>query len=223
MTNPPFPAPLAARDAARERVVRLLTDRYADDTLTVEEFEARLDRLHALHDPAALEAMARELERALERAPERTAPTLPAYPAPVAASYAASYAASTPASYPGPPTWSPNAPPGDGRIFAFMSNAKRRGAWAVPSRLRAVAMLGELVLDLREAVLPPACEIELFALLGNVRVILPPGADAYVELDAVVGSADDRTPCRLPGRPATGPRVRVTGTAILGEVKVLGG
>jgi hypothetical protein len=55
------PLPDPALHAARERVVRLLTDRYADETLTIEDFEARLDRLHALATPAALEAMAREL------------------------------------------------------------------------------------------------------------------------------------------------------------------
>jgi predicted membrane protein len=99
-----------------------------------------------------------------------------------------------------------------------MSNVKRRGRWAVPPRLRAVAMLGELVLDLREAAIPPACHIELLAVLGNVKVLLPLGVDAYVEINAVAGSANDRTGSAAAASAA--PRVRVTGTAILGEVTV---
>jgi len=203
-------------DAARERVVRLLTDRYADDTLTAEEFEARLDQLHALADPAALDAMARDLERP----GAWTALTVAAYPAPYRAPYRA-----PPAAYQAPaaPAWTPATPPDEGRIFAFMSGTKRRGAWAVPPSLRATAVLSELVLDLREAMLPAVCEIELFALLANVHVILPPGVDALVELDAAIGAAEDRTRARTPGQAPHGPRVRVTGMAVLGEVKVSGG
>jgi hypothetical protein len=48
-------------EAARERVVRLLTDRYADDSLTLDAFEARLDALHQVSDVAALDAMAASL------------------------------------------------------------------------------------------------------------------------------------------------------------------
>jgi hypothetical protein len=112
------------------------------------------------------------------------------------------------------------APDDPARVFAFMSNTKRRGRWAVPPRLRAVAVLSELVLDLREALIPPACEIELLAVLSSVKVVLPPGVDAYVEVDAVVGAANDRTGGAGPGAPTSGPHVRVTGTAILGEVTV---
>jgi hypothetical protein len=105
-------------------------------------------------------------------------------------------------------------------VFAVMSTAKRRGAWAVPRRLRAVSVMGEVVLDLREAGLAGDCDIEVFAVMGNVRVILPYGADARVEVDAFMGAADDRTRRRYLAAPGAGPLVRVTGLAIMAEVRV---
>lgn len=212
-------APDPALDAARERVVRLLTDRYADDTLTVEEFEARLDRMHALSDPAALDAMARELA-SVAPAPPVVAPVY-------APSYQAAPTAPVPAGQWALDTRAPGVMrgpvPDHGQVLAIMSSTKRRGAWAVPHRLNAVAVMGEAVLDLREAFLPAACEIEVFALMGNVRVILPAGADAQFEVGAFMGAAEDHTRGHYRGVAGGGPRVRVTGLAIMAEVKVVGG
>lgn len=230
---PPARVDAARVHAARERVVRLLTDRYADDTLTVEEFEARLDRMHALADPAALDAMARELEAA---APAPLAAT-PAYAPAYRRAYQASPNAPAPAGgWPNVPTPNvpvsnlpvPNTPaaggaPDEGRVLAVMSSTTRRGAWAVPRRLHVLAVMGEAVLDLREALLPAACEVEVFALMGNVRIILPAGADAQFEVGAFMAAADDHTRGHYLGTSGTGPRVRVTGLAIMAEVKVVGG
>ena len=218
-----------ALDAARERVVRLLTDRYADDTLTVEEFEARLDRMHALRDPTALDAMARELES--------VAPLPGPVPPPVATpAYAPAYQAAygTAPTAPGPAgTWALDAQaraaamrgpvPDHGQVLAIMSSTKRRGAWTVPHRLHAVAVMGEAVLDLREALIPAECEIDVFAVMGNVRIILPAGADAQFEVGAFMGAAEDNTRGHYQGVPGGGPRVRVTGLAFMAEVKVVGG
>ena len=59
-TAPLSPAPVALADA-RERAIRLLTDRYADDTLSTGEFEMRLDRLYGTLTPAAAEALVADL------------------------------------------------------------------------------------------------------------------------------------------------------------------
>jgi hypothetical protein len=219
--------PDPALEAARARVVRLLTDRVADDTLTVEQFEARLDRMHALATPAALDAMAEELERAAA-APQQAAP-YQAAPYPAAPYYQGQGYPVAAATAPIPAAgWAPDAraarpaPPAEGRVLAVMSTARRAGGWLVPRRLQAMAVMGEVVLDLRAADLTADCEIEVFALMGNVRVILPFGTDARVEVDAFMGSADDRTRGR--GYAAGhGPRVRVTGLAVMSEVRVVDG
>src|SRR3712207_5178566 len=84
----------AALEAARERAIRLLTDRFADDTLTVDEFEARLDRMYQGTAPADLEALTGDLVGNTGLTPAvpavgggaaatiRAAMGTPAYPAP---------------------------------------------------------------------------------------------------------------------------------------------
>lgn len=179
-----------ALDAARERVVRLLTDRYADDSLTVEAFEAQLERMHALASVPALDAMAAEL----------AAPTVH-----VPAARSAGRVGGQPVG---------RLP---GRVFAFMSNTRRSGAWLVPPHLRLVSVMSEITLDLREAVLPAECEVEVFVCMANVRLWLPPGVRVHLEVDSVMASVHDRGD-RVPGQ--RGPLVRVTGTVVMGEVKV---
>ena len=75
---PPPPPPGLAD--ARERAIRVLTDRYADDTLSTGEFEARLDRLYGTATPAAVAALTADLWNAAPRPVAAPAPP----PAPAA-------------------------------------------------------------------------------------------------------------------------------------------
>lgn len=56
-------APLAQSplEDSRARAIRLLTDRYADDSLTEDEFEWRLAHLAAANTPASLDALVADL------------------------------------------------------------------------------------------------------------------------------------------------------------------
>lgn len=49
---------------ARERAVRVLTDRFADDTLSMDEFEARLDRMYQAATVADLDALLADVDHA---------------------------------------------------------------------------------------------------------------------------------------------------------------
>lgn len=219
MPATPDAVPSPSLEAARERVVRLLTDRYADDTLTVEEFEARLDRLHALTDAAALDRMADELVTGVRPAGIRPAvgpdgsPTMPVPSLPPAA-LGWQRGALVPARV-----------PDDGRVVAIMSASRRAGPWAVPRVLRVWAVMSEAVVDLRDAVLPAeGCEIEVGAVMANVRVLLPPGVDAQVDVLAFMGAAHDHTRAGRPETPLARhvPCVRVTGSSVMAEVQVFG-
>ncbi len=211
MSSPP---PLLA---ARERVVRLLTDRYADDTLTVEEFEAELDRLNALTDAAALERMADALTTGARPAVPRAAAL--GAPPPVGVGLTSGLSSGL--------GWRrgalvPARVAGEGRLFAVMSSSHRAGVWFVPRLFRAFAVMSAAVVDLRDAVLPAdGCEIEVGAIMANVKVLLPPDVDAEVSVMAFMGNVQDRTD---PGQVAgDAPRVRVTGSAVMAEVQVLQG
>lgn len=204
----PGAAPAPALDAARERVVGLLTDRYADESLTVEQFEAELERMHALRSVAALEAMARELgvPRSL------TAPTVAV---PGLANVADMRVGVPGSAFPPAPAWPQVAPPE--RVFAVMTSTKRTGAWVVPPQLRVVCVMSEVTLDLRGALLPPVCEVAARVIMGTLTLWLPPGARGELAVTSFMADVSDR---RARTAFAAGPVVRVTGSVVMGEVKL---
>lgn len=217
-----LPAPDASLplDAARERVVRLLTDRYADDTLSVEEFEAELDRLHRATDVVALERMADALTSGVRPAAAHSALGRPARAAWASAEPTPPYGAVGLGWQRGARV--PGRMVDEGRMFAVMSSSRRVGVWMVPRLFRAFAVMSEAVIDMRDAVLPAdGCEIEVGAIMANVKVLLPPGVEAEVAVMAFMGNAEDRT--RVDSAAGQAPRVRVTGSAVMSEVKVLQG
>lgn len=203
----PVPAPpgQAVLAAARESAIALLTDRFADDTLTVDEFEARLDRLYAAGTAAELDGVMRDLVHV-------PAGELAASRGPAGAQNAV------------PSAYSPNSPngtaPGSGRVVAILSETRRIGAWRVPGRLDLQAVLGDVMIDLRDATLPPGgCEIDVMAVLAQVRVLVPPGVVVEDGVTSVMSTVrnDAEDGSRLP----TGAtRVRLTGTAVLSEIGV---
>lgn len=201
----PSPADRAALDAARERAIRVLTDRFADDTLTVEEFEARLDRMYQAGSPAALDALTSDLVAGPPAAP-------------AAAPWLAGTPARPPARRGGYPA--PGETPALRRMLAFLSNSRHSGRWTVPRRLDVRAVLGEVMLDLRDADLPPGfCEIDVGALMSNVNVLVPPGVVVEALVTSIMASVanDAEDDGRLPGDAM---RVRLTGMAVMAEVRV---
>ena len=104
-------------------------------------------------------------------------------------------------------------------FFALMSGVLRKGVWPVPTRIRAVAVMGGISLDLREASLGgPVTDIYVFAMMGGVEIIVPP--DVRLESDgfAIMGGFEDQLKepaSRDPGAPL----VRVHGFAFMGGVE----
>lgn len=104
-------------------------------------------------------------------------------------------------------------------VVATIAHEWLGGRWAVPGRLNAVAVLGDVTVDLREAELREAeLAIHATALCGDVRVIVPPGALVDLSVVSVIGTK------RLniqPGKPTPPiPVIRLSGIAILGDVVV---
>lgn len=192
---PLTPADRAALEAGRERAIQLLTDRFADDTLTVEEFEERLDRMYRATTPMALDVIVRDLVAPPPGAALAQAPRAPAYP-------------------------SPDDRPPQRRLLAFMSETRKTGRWVVSRRLDVSAIMSDLFLDLRDAQLPPGlCEIDLTAVMANVKVLVPPGVIVEGLLTSVMAAVgnDAEDDGRLP---ANAIRVRLTGVAFMAEVRV---
>lgn len=185
---PPAPAPLAD---ARERAIRLLTDRYADDTLSTGEFEMRLDRLYGTITPAAAEALVADLG-----AP-RAAPVARPAPVPAALPFQA-------------------APARAERLSCIFGQRTMGGSWTPGARVETLALFSEVTFDLRTAVLRDGVELEVEAYFSTVRVLLPPDAVLDLNVGPVMGSVtDDTTPAR-----GLGPIVRLRGSAAFAELTV---
>lgn len=192
----PEPLPAEQRRAShadREQVAERLREAAGDGRLTVPELEERLEAALSARTYADLAPLTRDL-------PATGAGAQPAV---------GSGSAAAPRRITGRPgrRWS----------VALMSGTDRRGRWAVGRRHSAVAVMGGVDLDLRDAELEAGeTTIWAFALMGGVDVVLP----ADVVLDAsgfgLMGGFDHVD--RLPPAPPGAPVVRVRGVAVMGGI-----
>ena len=113
-----------------------------------------------------------------------------------------------------------SAVPPERRMLAIVGEARRVGRWAVPRCLRVRAMLSEVKIDLRETPIPDGFTLDVTALGSRVTLIVPPGVTVAFDVLAVLGNAINQAhETATPG--STSPAIRVAGSAVLGEVRVL--
>ncbi len=180
--------------AAKERVVQDLADHFAQDRLTLPEYERRVELAYRADSADALRELTRDL-----------APLVPAQ--------MSSPAAVSPGAVP------PSVTTRVKNFFALMSGVVRRGKWTVPSRMRAIAWMGGIGLDLREATLTaPVTDIYVFALMGGVEIIVPPNVRLESDGFAIMGGFEDQLKEPASGDPNV-PLIRVHGLAIMGGVE----
>lgn len=179
--------------ATREKVIQSLGEHFANDHLTLDEYERRVQAAWSAGSSDALLALTRDLARPVPAAPA----------APMVATQG-----QAPARRPAK------------RFLALMSGVVRRGHWVVPGRVRAVACMGGIELDLREATLTaPVTEIRVLAVMGGVVITVPPGVRLESDGLAIMGGFEDQL--REPAsRDPDAPMVRVRGLAIMGGVEM---
>ena len=104
---------------------------------------------------------------------------------------------------------------------AVMSECKRSGTWVVGETHSAFALMGSVVLDLRQAQFE-STEVILnaSAVMGEVKVIVDAGTTVVVEGSGVMGEYAEQRP-KVPFDPERGgPLLRVRGIALMGSVNV---
>lgn len=109
-----------------------------------------------------------------------------------------------------------------GGVVSFLSSNEREGRWELPRHFRALAVLGNVELDLRDAVIGIGVSvIEAVAVMGNIEITVPPDVAVESEGDSLLGSFVVKYKGRLTGAEATGLRtVRITGTAYASSVEI---
>jgi hypothetical protein len=121
-----------------------------------------------------------------------------------------------------PPVLTPSTARADREwVVAVMGDSKRQGRWRVERPLAAVAVMGDVLLDLRGAEVPQGeVDIAATAVMGDVKIYVPDGVD--VELSGIAVMGDKRVEVREAAAGQTAPKVVVRATVIMGDVKVLG-
>jgi hypothetical protein len=186
-----FPTPLAT---ARERTIELLSVHFAHDRLTIDELDRRLEQAYAATSLGELDALTADLAA-------RGASSLPA---PVARA---------PVPY--------DEVEDSGRIVAILSETRRAGLWAVPSRLTVTATMSNLTVDLRSALISPGVtDVTLSAVMAAVQIILPPGVRVIDRVRAFMASVTDDSYGTLGDDPSI-PVIVLSGRAVMAEVKVM--
>jgi hypothetical protein len=204
----PLPPPALSR--AREQKISELSQHFANDDLSLEDLERRIERVYQAASIVEIDQVTSDLRtlvpvnepgakrgkksQQVVRSAEASGIPAPGYEIPYL------------------------------RIAAIMSNTRRVGRWAVPRDLRMLAVMTDSRLDLTNAALPVGgvVNIDLTAVMASIKIIVPPGMRVINEMHsfmAEVSSAADELDSdgvTVPGSPV----IRITGTAIMTELKV---
>jgi len=192
-TTPPL-------DHTRQVTIDALCEHFANDVMSVEEFERRVDLAHQASSNDDLRALLRDLPGGdLPAVASRGAQPQPVH----------GYTMAT-------------ADQVRERSFAVavLGGTHRRGRWTPARTNVAIAVCGGAKLDFREAVLGPGVtELQIFAMWGGVEVIVPPGLHVESHGIGLLGGFDHKADSYA--EPAAGaPTLRVTGLALMGGVDI---
>ena len=195
-------------DERRQATIDQLCERFAEDRLTMRDFERRIDLANRATTTRQLASLVADFPAATPR-PASTGPA----PAPPARPTHPAH------------TIPPERLPARQFLAGVLGASTRGGAWIAPREMYAVALMGGVELDFREAGLGPGVtEVTAFALWGGVDVIVPPGLQVECSGAGILGGFE-RTPDELAdaSRPSVDPRspvLRVNGVAVMGGVTV---
>ena len=177
-------------DSDRERAADLLREAAGHGRITMDELDERLEVAYAAKTYGDLAAVTRDLPQ--------------------------------PAQAPGTAQRAPvgriGGTPGAKFSLAILSGARRSGRWVVPPSYVAVAVMGGVELDLREAQFSqPEVTIHAYTVMGGIEITVPEDVDVDVSGVAFMGGFDHNA--SGPGVPGA-PRLRVLGFALMGGVEV---
>jgi hypothetical protein len=107
-------------------------------------------------------------------------------------------------------------------VVSFLSTNEREGRWQLPRRFRALAVMGNVELDLRQAEIGYGLSvIEAVAVMGNIEITISPDISVESDGDSLLGTFVLKYDGRVSPTSASRDKViRVTGTAYLSAVTI---
>lgn len=104
-------------------------------------------------------------------------------------------------------------------MVSILGDVRRTGRFALASTTKTISLIGDVFLDLREAELAaPEVEIQVYSLMGDLKVIVPP--DMNVVLRGVTVLGDQRYDPGQHSSTACRRRLTVHAYGLMGDVKV---
>ena len=194
-----LPVAMSDLDSARREAIRALCQAQANDHLTVEGFESRLDQVRHAPNEATLAAILADLD-GLVFPPAITGSQYPA-----------------PADHTGV---APVAPVEYLRLTSVFGSTTRAGSWTVPLNLDAKVLFGEMTIDLRDAVFgSDVVDIHIDVKVGGFTLFVPVGTQVENAVEETLSSSTHSTRSARGSGP-NGLLIRLAGTALLGSVEV---
>lgn len=176
-------------EALRHEAIRALSAAVATDRLSIEQFESRLALVRQAPNRASLDAITADLLPSGGYSLRREFAPVPVDHTAIA----------------------PVAPAELLRIRSVLSSSKRAGSWTVPLALDVKVVLGELTIDLRDALFySDVLDLHLDVRLGSFTLIVPPGTQVENECEER-WSATTHSTRSTRGVGAIGLLVRLTG------------
>jgi hypothetical protein len=195
--------PVPSLSRAREQKITELSNFFANDDLTLDELERRIERVYKAASVTELETITADLRTAVAQPDAYTRAKL---------------AQSLPSA-------SVNYELESARVLSIMSSTRRAGRWAVPRKLRVVAVMSDAKIDMTHAALPPGViELELRATMASFKLIVPPNMRVVNETHSFMSNVRSRANEIAPGDPppsANAPVLRLTGFAFMADVNVV--
>lgn len=194
-------APVPSLARARELKIEELSTHFANDDLSLDDLERRIEQVYRASSAAELETITADLKQAAM------------VPADYVRANVVPGKAGVPTAYEVP----------NARMLSFMSSLKRVGTWALARKLDLVAIMSDTKIDLTQAVMQPGTsEIELRAVMASVKIIVPPGVRVIVDAHSIMANVQSRADDLSAGAP---PRpndriIRLSGVAFMADVKI---
>ncbi|MBD3915114.1 DUF1707 SHOCT-like domain-containing protein [Nocardioides hwasunensis] len=193
--RPHDPSQMRISDADRQRVADVLRDAAGEGRIDLDELEERLELTWQAKTYGELVPITLDLQATGPVAPPAASPVRRPHPHVPAVGHASS--------------------------TAIMGETKRQGLWSVPEHHSAFALMGSVVIDLRQAQLESQhTQINASSIMGEVKIIVPAHVHVVVDGTPIMGEFTQQKDKVEADLGPDSPVVRVRGMALMGSVNV---